>query len=65
MRAATPRYCVVRSTGLTSEETDTPFLLEASQGDRVSGKVSRAEVASVIVAALGTPAATGGQRVSL
>jgi len=59
VRAAGPRYCVVRSTGLTSEEADTPFLLEASQGDRVSGKISRAEVADVIVAALGTPAATG------
>ena len=59
VRAATPHYCVVRSTGLTTEEQDTGFLLDASQGDRISGKISRAEVASVIVAALHTPAATG------
>ena len=59
MRGVTPYYCIVRSTGLTSEETDTAFLLEAAQGDRISGKISRAEVADVIVAALGTPAATG------
>ena len=59
VRAATPHYCVVRSTGLTTEEKDTGFLLEASQGDRISGKISRAEVAAVIVAALDTPAATG------
>ena len=59
IRAATPHYCVVRSTGLTTEEQDTRFLLEASQGDRISGKISRAEVAAVIVSAINNPAATG------
>ena len=47
--------------GLTSEDDGVPFLLEASQGDRISGKISRAEVASVAVAALGTAASVGAQ----
>ena len=62
IRSASSRYCVIRSTGLTSEDTDTQFLLEAAQGDRISGKISRAEVADLIVAALGTPSATGETR---
>jgi hypothetical protein len=45
--------------GLTSEDEGVPFLLEAAQGDRISGKISRAEVASVAVAALATPASVG------
>ena len=45
--------------GLTTEDADTPFLLEASQGDRISGKISRAEVASLVSAALNTPASVG------
>ena len=45
--------------GLTSEDADVPFLLEASQGDRISGKIARAEVASLVAAALASPAATG------
>ena len=47
--------------GLTSEDEGVPFLLEASQGDCISGKISRAEVASVAVAALGTAASVGAQ----
>lgn len=35
------------------------FLLEASQGDRISGKISRKEVAAVAVTALGTAASVG------
>ena len=34
-------------------------MLEAQQGDRISGKISRAQVASVAVAALGTGASIG------
>ena len=45
--------------GLTSEDEGVPFCLEASQGDRLVGKISRAEVASIAVAALGTPASVG------
>jgi len=45
--------------GLTSEDEDVAFLLEASQGDRISGKISRKEVAAVTVAALGTAASVG------
>ena len=45
--------------GLTSENEDTDFLLEASQGDRIVGKVTRVEVASVVASALSTPASTG------
>lgn len=35
------------------------FLLEASQGDAISGKVARGEVAQAVAAAIGTPAAAG------
>lgn len=45
--------------GLTSEDEDQEFVLEASQGDRISGKISRKEVAAVAVAALGTAASVG------
>ena len=34
-------------------------MLEAQQGDRISGKISRAQVASMAVAALGTEASIG------
>ena len=47
--------------GLTSEDADVPFLLEASQGDRISGKIARAEVASLVAAALASPAAAGAE----
>ncbi|CAL8465559.1 g5095 [Coccomyxa elongata] len=59
LRSAGVPYAVVRSTGLTSEDEDQDFLLEASQGDRISGKISRKEVAAVAVAALGTGASVG------
>ncbi|EIE22978.1 CIA30-domain-containing protein [Coccomyxa subellipsoidea C-169] len=59
VRSAGIPYAVVRSTGLTSEDEDTDFVLEASQGDRISGKISRKEVARVAVAALGTAASVG------
>lgn len=36
-----------------------PWMLEAQQGDRISGKISRKQVASVAVAALGTDASIG------
>jgi hypothetical protein len=45
--------------GLTSEDEDKDFVLEASQGDRISGKISRKEVARVAAAALGTAASVG------
>jgi hypothetical protein len=45
--------------GLTTENVEESFLLEASQGDSISGKISRDEVASVMTAALQTPASTG------
>jgi len=45
--------------GLTNENVEETFLLEASQGDSISGKISREEAASVITAALQTPASTG------
>ena len=46
-------------TGLTTEDEDKPWVLEAQQGDRISGKISRAQVASVAVAAMGTEASIG------
>ncbi|KAK9820647.1 hypothetical protein WJX81_005527 [Elliptochloris bilobata] len=59
VRGAGVPYTVIRSTGLTSEDAGVPFLLEASQGDRISGKIARAEVATLLAAALCSPAAAG------
>jgi hypothetical protein len=39
-------------------------VLEASQGDRISGKISRKEVAAVAAAALGTAASVSESPVS-
>ena len=49
-------YTVVRPTGLNEDEEE-PCLLEAQQGDRIMGKISREEVAEVVVAALRSPEA--------
>ncbi|CAL5221994.1 g4282 [Coccomyxa viridis] len=59
VRSAELPYTVIRSTGLTSEDEDKPWVLEAQQGDRISGKISRKEVASVAVSALSTEASIG------
>jgi uncharacterized protein YbjT (DUF2867 family) len=58
VRASGLAYCVVRPTGMSDDGgADGPVLLEASQGDRISGKVSRAEVATVLATALSLPSA--------
>jgi len=49
-------YTVVRPTGLTDEDEE-PCMLEALQGDKIMGKISREEVAEVVVAALRSPSA--------
>ena len=46
-------------TGITDKTEGGPFLLEAQQGDTISGNVSRQELARLVVAALSTPEATG------
>jgi len=48
-------YTIIRPTGLDAG-ADTSSLLELGQGDAFAGKVSRAEVALVTAAALGSPA---------
>ena len=45
--------------GLTTEDVEESFLMEAAQGDSISGKISREEAASVVNAALQTPASNG------
>lgn len=58
VRASGLAYCVVRPTGMSDDGGGGgPALLEASQGDRISGKIARSEVAAVVVAAAGLPAA--------
>ena len=42
---------------MSGEEYDKPVMLEYSQGDRISGKVTRKETAAAVLAALGTDAA--------
>lgn len=59
IRACGERNWICACAGLTSEDEDKDFLLEASQGDRISGKISRKEVARVAAAALGTAASVG------
>ena len=49
VRASGLAYCVVRPTGMSDDAGGTgPALLEASQGDRISGKITRGEVAAVL-----------------
>lgn len=45
----------VCAAGLDDKSITGPALLEADQGDSISGKVSRAEAAETVAAALGTP----------
>lgn len=52
-------YSVLRSTGITDKTEGGPFLLEARQGDTISGNVSRHELARLVVTALSTPEAAG------
>ncbi|GBF99199.1 hypothetical protein Rsub_12458 [Raphidocelis subcapitata] len=62
IRASRFPYAVVRCTALDEESAESaaqPCLLEADQGDLISGRVARAEAAAVIVAALGAPDAAG------
>ena len=59
-RASAYAYAVVRCTGLddgSDEAAGAPRLLEADQGDAISGRVSRREAAAVIAAALDAPEA--------
>ena len=42
---------------MSGEEFKQPAALEFSQGDRISGKVTRKETATAVLAALGTDAA--------
>lgn len=56
------RYSIIRPTGLLREvdpDDGKPYTLEFSQGDVVAGRLSRADVADVVTAALREPAATG------
>lgn len=60
VRASGLTYLVVRPTGMSDDAAEAgPALLELSQGDRISGKIARGEVASLIATALGLPAAVG------
>lgn len=45
--------------GITDKEEGGPFLLEAKQGDTISGNVSRTELARIVATALSTPQAAG------
>ncbi|GAB4820680.1 hypothetical protein N2152v2_007726 [Parachlorella kessleri] len=57
VRSSGLAYCIIRPTGLTNETEGAPFLLEAHQGDRISGKIGRDEVASLVLAATRLPSA--------
>jgi uncharacterized protein YbjT (DUF2867 family) len=60
VRASGLAYCVVRPTGMSDDAGAAgPALLDAAQGDRLTGKVARAEVAATVAAALASPAAVG------
>ncbi|KAF8071307.1 IP5P13 [Scenedesmus sp. PABB004] len=48
-------YTIIRCTGLDDKGIEGPALLEADQGDTISGKVSRAEAADAVAAALCRP----------
>ena len=51
-------YVIIRPTGMSDDAAAAgPALLEASQGDRITGKVARSEIAALVAAAAGLPAA--------
>ena len=51
-------YSVIRATGMSDDVGEKgPALLEFGQGDRMSGKVGRSDIAAVVAAAAGLPAA--------
>lgn len=52
VRASGLSYTILRPTGLTQEEEDVPHLIEAKQGDMISGKISRSELAATVAAAV-------------
>jgi hypothetical protein len=56
---ASLRHTVVRAAGLVTEGLDKAFTLQALQGDRTSGRLSRAEAASVLAAAVSSPYSAG------
>eukprot|EP00878_Enallax_costatus_P001050 GHUV01001185.1.p1 GENE.GHUV01001185.1~~GHUV01001185.1.p1 ORF type:complete len:643 (+),score=165.16 GHUV01001185.1:143-2071(+) len=55
IRASGLPYTVIRCTGLDDKAIEGPALLEADQGDSISGKVSRDEAAQTVLAALSRP----------
>lgn len=57
VRASGLSYAVIRPVGLTNETDGGPFLLEAKQGDCISGKISRSELAATVTAAADMSAA--------
>eukprot|EP00892_Ulva_mutabilis_P007202 jgi/Ulvmu1/4854/UM020_0140.1 len=62
LRASGIAYSIIRPTGLIREadpDDGKPYTLEFSQGDVIAGRVSRADVASVVSSALQEPAALG------
>ncbi len=60
VRASGLSYSVIRATGMSDEVAEAgPALLEASQGDRISGKIARSELAALVATAAGLPAAAG------
>ncbi|KAL4536080.1 hypothetical protein Ndes2437B_g05513 [Nannochloris sp. 'desiccata'] len=59
VRSSGLSYTVIRPTGMSDDAAEQgPALLEASQGDRISGKVARSEIAALAAAATGMAAAT-------
>ncbi|GBG76854.1 hypothetical protein CBR_g23069 [Chara braunii] len=55
LRASGLKYTIVRPCGLNDEKEDTPYLLEVSQGDAITGLIPRKAVARVCVEALDSP----------
>eukprot|EP00879_Flechtneria_rotunda_P002013 GHRR01002190.1.p1 GENE.GHRR01002190.1~~GHRR01002190.1.p1 ORF type:complete len:439 (+),score=154.06 GHRR01002190.1:1582-2898(+) len=58
IRASGLPYTVIRCTGLDGKDIEGPALLEADQGDIISGEVSRDEAADAVLAAVSNPEAT-------
>ena len=52
VRASGLSYTILRPTGLTQEEEDVSHLIEAKQGDMISGKITRSELAATVAAAV-------------
>ena len=59
VRYAGVPYLIVRPTGITTDEQPEDMQVDITQGDTITGRISRGELADVVIAAAGAPGSVG------